>query len=847
MLRIALSTLSGRKGGMLGAFAAVALAVVLVVSCGILLDSALRTPIGVERLDGASVVVQANPKLIGNDNVGGAVSERSRLASRLAGRLRGLPGVRVAIADRSFFSELIGRDGRLLTGRDGSPSVGHGWSSAALTPFVLTRGHAPRSPTEIVLGAELARHGAVGLGSRIRVVTGGSHALFTVAGIAAAPAGIAISREAPVFFRDDVAARLSGTGDRADLIGVLLARGASEHAVADRIVQALPGTDFRVITGAQRGEAEAPEAALSKEDAITGLTTFALIASFVAIFVVASTFALSVQQRHRELALFRAIGCSPRQVRRMIAGEALIVSIAAAAAASPVGIVAARLEQTFFARAGVLPPGLHVVVGWLPFAGGLLAAVVTTQLAAFASARRASRIRPTDALREVTIQRRPISLIKALAGTVALLGGVAVVLLSGSGRDSSAPASAMVWMLAVALLGPLLAWPFASVIGLPLAAMSRGPGMLARANTRADLRRVASVAVPLILAIGLATTIFFGKAMLQQQTVHQTAERTKAAFILRARTGAGLPPDVAARARALPGVRQVTGSFATSVIVVTGGNNVASFPARAVDASTLSGAIDLGVVSGWLGDLHGRSLAVSSDDAQQLGWKIGDRVNIQLGDGTPAALRVAAIFTRPLGFGEIVLPRALAAGHVTSALDDAVFVTSEPGANRKAVLARLQSLQQADPEVEVVTLADYQGRLAAAARHDSLAVYVLLALIIAFCALASVNVAVMSTTERAREFALLRLIGAGKRQVRAMVRGEMLIVIAFGVSLGTIIATPGLVMVSHDLTGSVIPDVPFWAYGALVAFYATLGFAASSISTRLALRTNPIQAMAARE
>ena len=604
---------------------------------------------------------------------------------------------------------------------------------------------------------------------------------------------------------------------------------------------------MRVITGAKRGEAEAPEAASSKEDAITGLTTFALIAAFVAIFVVASTFALSVQQRHRELALFRAIGSSPRQVRRMIAGEALLVSVAATAAASPIGLVAAHLEQTFFARAGVLPPGMHVVVSWLPFAGGLLAAIVTTQLAAFASARRASRIRPTDALREVTIQRRPISLVKALAGTAALIGGFAVILLSGSGRDSSAPASAMVWMLAVALLGPLLAWPFVSAIGLPLAAISRGPGMLARANTRANLRRVASVAVPLILAIGLATTIFFGKSILQQQTANQTAERTKAGFILRARTGAGLPPDVAARARALPGVQQATGSFATSVIVPTGGGNVGSFPARAVDAGTLSGALDLGVVSGSLADLSGRSLAVSTDDAHALGWKIGDRVRIQLGDGAPTVLRVAAIFTRPLGFGEILLPRTLAARHVTTALDDVVFIASSPGASPKALLGRLESLRTADPAIEVSTLADYQGHLAAAARHDSLAVYVLLGLIIAFCALATVNVAVMSTAERAREFALLRLIGAGKRQVRAMVRGETLIVVAFGVSLGTAIAIPGLAMVSRDLTGSLIPDVPFWTYGALVAFYATLGFTASSVSTRLALRMNPTAAMAARE
>ena len=50
MLRIAFSTLAARKSGSLGAFAAVALAVLLIVSCGVLLQSSLRVGIPVERL-----------------------------------------------------------------------------------------------------------------------------------------------------------------------------------------------------------------------------------------------------------------------------------------------------------------------------------------------------------------------------------------------------------------------------------------------------------------------------------------------------------------------------------------------------------------------------------------------------------------------------------------------------------------------------------------------------------------------------------------------------------------------------------------------------------------------------
>jgi len=40
----------------------------------------------------------------------------------------------------------------------------------------------------------------------------------------------------------------------------------------------------------------------------------------VTVFVVASTFAFTVAQRRRELGLLRAIGATPRQVRRMATG-----------------------------------------------------------------------------------------------------------------------------------------------------------------------------------------------------------------------------------------------------------------------------------------------------------------------------------------------------------------------------------------------------------------------------------------------------------------------------------------------------------------------------------------------
>jgi len=313
------------------------------------------------------------------------------------------------------------------------------------------------------------------------------------------------------------------------------------------------------------------------------------------------------------------------------------------------------------------------------------------------------------------------------------------------------------------------------------------------------------------------------------------------------RTSAGVAAELAVAARCVPGVAHASGSFATTVIVAADGTNLSKYPARAVDAATLAGVQDLGITEGSLADLRGASLAVSTDRARQFGWRTGERVDVLLGDGTPITLRVAATYARPLGFADILLPRALAVPHVTQALNDAIFVSGRPGADRHKLAIGLERLRYANADLVVETSAHYEHALADAAHEQSLAIYALLGLIVVFCALAAVNAVMMSTAERAREFALLRLVGAGKRQIGTMIRAETLIMVAFGLAVGSLIAAPGLALFSRELTGSAIPSGPLWIYGALVSFFAALAFAASSVSTRLALRMDPVKAMAARQ
>ena len=824
-----------RLGSLLGAGAAVGIAAVLVMSCGILLESALRSEVPVERLEGASVVVQADPTMTSEGEAGLTVllPERPRVDADLALRLADLTGVARAAADRSFDVVVEFPSGEPVDGIT-TAVTGHGWSSAALTPYHLDEGNNPVGSTDVVLGQPAADTLAVEVGHSLRVTGPASDRVYKVVGIASTSAPVT---DVQIFFREDVAASLSGTGDRADLIGIVTDDGVSPAAAAERITEVLPD-GLRVLTGDERGEAESPGGAISREDIVAGLTIFGVLAGFVSVFVISSAFAMSVRQRHRELALLRAIGTTSGQVRRMVAAEALVLAVVATLVAAPVAIGFAALERRLFVGAGMLPEGVGLTTGWLPFATGLVAAVLTTQLAAWASARRASRIRPTEALREAAVQPRRIPLPRVLAGlALAGIGGWVLVDsvagIDSGGADTAAIAS-MIWMVSAAFLGPVLARPFTAVLGLPVRVFGKAPGLLARVSTRTNVRRVASIATPVMLTVALAGTILVSKSTQQQSTEDDIAARTTADLVVRTDDGSAVPWPASRTMSGVDGVETSSGTSATSV-VASDGDNLRLLPALAVDPRTIGRVMDLDVTGGSLSDLRGATLAVREGASPSLG-SVGDSVEIHLGDGTPVTVTIAATYARGLGFADVVVPRGLVAGHTTQGNDDALLVRLRDGADPRAVAERIGGLPAPGADLQVLTRAEYLDSLAVDADGRNLGLYLLLGIIILFCGLAIVNTLGMAIGQRGEEFALLGLLGASRRQIIRMVRTETLIIVAFGAALGILIAAPTVAALSYALTGDVVPAAPVPLYVGAGAALLVVALVASSVPARRALR-----------
>src|SRR5215207_8876290 len=625
MLRLVL--LSGRRrlGTFTGALVALIASSALVMAGGMPLEAALRTQPPVERYAGAVAIVTGQQVVGTEDAV--VLGERARVDSSLAGRLAAVPGVSKAITDVSAPANLGGRD-----------AVAHGWSSAALTPYVLSAGRPPAGPDEVVTGYPAP------LGKKLRFASTEASRSVTVVGVAR-PRHL-VRHQTAIFLTDGEAARLAGHPGRVDAIGVLAAPGFD----AARLRTAAGGAE--VLTGDERGRAEYPELLQTRTELIAVTAAFGGLALFIAIFVVASTMGLSIQQREREIALLRAVAATPGQIRRMISWEAFVVGLVGSAAGIWPGAILGRELADGLVDHGIAPPNLTVSAGWLPMTAAVGGGVVAALLAVLAAGRRAARVPPTHALTEAAVEPRLLGPGRVIGGLLALAGAAPLFAVSAttSAPDTAAATSEMTALFlvaAVGFLGPIVARVAAAVLGPPIARLSPVGGFLASANLRTATRRFSSASTPLMLTVGLSCTLLFSSTTIDH-AVTQERHAGLAGELALTSTGPGLPAAALADARATQGVRSAVALTPTTLGPSLGVSDE-TIPAQVLNGGR-GGGLDVGVTAGSLATLHGDAVALGRRRAGDAHAEVGDRVPLMLGDGTRTRATVVAIYSRSLGF-----------------------------------------------------------------------------------------------------------------------------------------------------------------------------------------------------
>jgi putative ABC transport system permease protein len=838
MLRTTISGLLARKLRLFATAFAVLLGVAFMAGTFVLTDTIQKT---FHDLFG-SVYVHTDAVVRGPAAAGtsGLEAQRPPVDAATVRTVNGVAGVRAAEGNVMGYAQLVDKQGKAIG--TAQSAYGFNWNRVAgLNPFTLVAGRAPQADDEVAVNKAAADEGGFVVGDTATVLVQAGPQRLRVVGIVKFGAVDSIASGNGVLFTQAAAQRLMAEPGKFDDIGVVAEHGVSQEQLRDRLAAALPAAE--VVTG--RAIVAESDRDIGKAAKLInrGLLAFALIALFVGSFIIYNTFSILVAQRGREMALLRAIGASRRQVLGSVLLEAVVVGLIAALAGVVAGIGVAAGLRAVMAAFGVLeiPEGGSVLTARTVLVS-LLTGVLVCAAAAVFPARKAAKAPPIAALRDLAHDSSGRSRRRVVIGAAVTAAGVAALTLGlrgDSGRALLVGVGAAVIFIGVAVLGPVIARPASRLLGAPLPALKGMPGTLARENAVRNPKRTSATAAALMIGVSLVAFIaIFGSSMKRSLTADVDKTFT-GDFRIDTGSFAALSPDLARRLGRLPevaaasGVRNATAEIdgATSDLV-------------AVDPAGYGRIVDVGVSSGRLEDLDANGIAVLDTVARAKGWSVGEAVRARFPETGDRRLTVAATFSDNQRVGAsylIGLPAHDA--NFTERLDGMVLVKRADGVGMGAARTALERVTADYPTARVQDRADYKRAQSAQFDKELGLLYVLLGLAVLIALLGIANTLALSVFERTRELGLLRAIGMARRQVRAMVRWESVIIALFGTCLGLLIGlffSWAMVRAVADQVALTVPAGQL-AVGALIA--AVAGVLAAILPARRAARLNVLAAI----
>ena len=215
-----------------------------------------------------------------------------------------------------------------------------------------------------------------------------------------------------------------------------------------------------VLTGDQRGRAEAVGVAGARIKLVLLSSIFGGLALIVMAILLASIIGLSVEQRQRELALLRTIGATPKQVRRLVVGATVRPAVIAAVAGAAAGPFLARVLFDRIQAGGVVPDVLALRQSGIGVAVGALGALLITRVAAGLAARKAAKARLGEALGEAEELPGTLGPVRRIAAAVCVAGAVScgsiTLFMSPENAAATGGGTALAGALACALVAPRL-------------------------------------------------------------------------------------------------------------------------------------------------------------------------------------------------------------------------------------------------------------------------------------------------------------------------------------------------------------------------------------------------------
>jgi putative ABC transport system permease protein len=397
MLRLTFANLAAKKFRLLSTAVSILIGVAFLAGSMVLLDTIGRTfdDLIADINDDVDAVVRSVETV---DADFGEI--RGRIDGSVLGDVVAVEGVAAAEGTVQGYAQFVDPAGKAMGDPgQGPPTLGVNWATVPeLNPMVLVAGNPPWGPAEVVMDRMTATDGPFAVGDSVTILLESGPRQFRVAGIATfgevdSPLGASTA-----LFDMATAQAVLGEPGRLDAVQVVAADGVSQQELRERLAAVMPA-GIEVITGEQLVDESQSDVADALSFFNTFMLIFAVIALFVAAFIIYNTFSILVAQRTRELALLRVLGAKRNQIVAAVIIEAILVGLLASAVGVAAGVIVAIALRQLIESVGIDIPAGGIVMQPATVVIGLAVGIGVTVVSAVVPSLRASHIAPMAAIR----------------------------------------------------------------------------------------------------------------------------------------------------------------------------------------------------------------------------------------------------------------------------------------------------------------------------------------------------------------------------------------------------------------------------------------------------------------
>jgi putative ABC transport system permease protein len=766
----------------------------------------------------------------------------------LVGAIQRIPGVASVGGEVEGTATLIDRNGKPL-GADGPPKLGLSVPKPGLTGLHLVSGRWPH-PGEIAIDRFSASDAHVGIGDGIDVSTNHPTRRYRIVGLVQLT-DIGTSGATISLFDTRTAQAILDRPDLLDTIRVRAADGVSAEELVRRVRAAhlQSPVPLRVETTADHVDRTMHEELGFIDIFRYILLAFGGVALLVGAFIIYNTFAITVAQRVRELALLRCLGASRRQALISVLAEGLVIGAVASLIGTGLGVALGAGLIALFNAMGLTIPEVPMVLTPGTLVPSLVVGIVITLVAALVPAARAGRVAPAVSLREAVAARNQPRRHSLIAGLTALVLAGSALSVGTLGDPGSVGARLLLIAVgtvglfgSIAALASRLVPLLVAVIAWPLRRVAGVPGSLAADNATRLPGRTAATAAALMIGVALASFMAIFASVVADSQAQQLDKRIRADYVVSSTTDYQ-PFDraIARRIESVPGVAAVA---AEADEISRAGNG--AHIAMGVDPATFGRAYNLDWRQGSdavLANLGAHDAVMEETIARSEGLAVGDRFAVVTPTGRHTTLTLRGTYHDDAFAAGYLIPLTTWRSVFGRSTDTSIYVVRKPGASLEGVEAAIRSSISGWAGMRVQSHADLRAQYESDAQDVTSMFDAMLALSVIISIFGVVNTLALSVLERTREIGLLRAVGSSRRQVRRMVRYEGVITTLIGATLGLALGVFLAGLTTAAIDGAQF-SLPTGQLVAMAIIAGVLGVVAAVAPARRATRLDVIEALA---